>query len=64
MSSLDAIWGRSGRKGRSKGQATQGTLFTLVFIGKICLQELQLPVENLWIMEGLPSVEEYQVMTI
>lgn len=44
-------------KDNGKGQGTQATFFTLVFIDKICLQVLQVPVENLWIMEGLSSVE-------
>lgn len=40
--------------------------FTLVFIGKTCLQELQIheTSRKAWIKEGLPSVEEDQVMTI
>lgn len=51
-------------EGNGEGQGTQDTFFTLVFIGKICLQVLQVPVENVWIKEGLPSVEECQAMTI
>lgn len=51
-------------EGNGKGQGTQDTTFTLVFIGKICLQMLQVPMENFWIMEGLPSVEKCQVVTI
>lgn len=61
MSSLDAVWADLVEKNNGKGQ---GTLFTLVFIGKICLRVLQIPVENLWIMESLPSAEEYQIMPI
>lgn len=40
--------------------------FTLVFIGKTCLQELQIHETGgrPWIKEGLPSVEEDQAMTI